>query len=103
MKRFVTATLVVSAWTTAYAQDVPPFRLIDGQAFNTAVVETARANREGPLEEDAGNTGGQDATPPPTPAHTGFAALAHETWNDFKAFPQRQSTWVILGVGGAAA
>jgi membrane-associated phospholipid phosphatase len=45
----------------------------------------------------------QNATPPASPAHTGFAALAHETWNDFKAFPRRESTWVILGVGGAAA
>jgi len=45
----------------------------------------------------------QSATPPAPPAHTGFAALAHETWNDFKAFPRRESTWVILGAGGAAA
>jgi hypothetical protein len=45
-------------------------------------------------------------TPPdvhPTPAHTGFAALAHSTWDDFKAFPRRKSTWVILGVGAGAA
>jgi membrane-associated phospholipid phosphatase len=45
----------------------------------------------------------QDATPPPQPEHTGLAALAHETWGDFKSFPQRKSTWVILGIGGAAA
>jgi len=39
----------------------------------------------------------------PTPTHTGFAALAHSTWDDFKAFPRRKSTWVILGVGAGAA
>jgi membrane-associated phospholipid phosphatase len=39
----------------------------------------------------------------PTPAHTGFAALAHSTWDDFKAFPRRKSTWVILGVGAGMA
>ncbi len=39
----------------------------------------------------------------PTPARTGFAALAHTTFDDFKAFPRRRSTWVILGIGAAAA
>ena len=39
----------------------------------------------------------------PAPAHTGFKALVFETASDFKAFPRRKSTWVILGVGGAAA
>jgi membrane-associated phospholipid phosphatase len=45
----------------------------------------------------------QATVPPPTPEHTGLAALATETWNDFKSFPRRESTWVILAVGGAAA
>jgi len=40
---------------------------------------------------------------PPEPEHTGFQALVRSTANDFKAFPQRTSTWVILGIGGAAA
>jgi hypothetical protein len=40
---------------------------------------------------------------PPAPAHTGFKALLVETGRDFKAFPRRRSTWVILGIGGAAA
>jgi membrane-associated phospholipid phosphatase len=46
-------------------------------------------------------------TPPaaahPEPKHTGFKALVFETGSDFKAFPRRRSTWVILGIGGAAA
>src|SRR5690348_305446 len=104
MKRFVTVSLavIVGSWTNAYAQERPPFELIEAQAVQTAVAATA-LNADGSLEEPDRSTARQDATPPPPPAHTGFAALAHETWNDFKAFPQRQSTWVILGVGGAAS
>ena len=40
---------------------------------------------------------------PPRPMHTGFKALVFETGADFKAFPNRRSTWVILAMGGAAA
>ena len=43
------------------------------------------------------------AAKPPEPEHTGFKALVVETGRDFKAFPQRRSTWVILAIGGAAA
>src|SRR6187402_2328363 len=39
----------------------------------------------------------------PAPRHTGFKALLFETASDFNAFPRRTSTWVILGIGGAAA
>jgi hypothetical protein len=45
----------------------------------------------------------QPAAQPPEPAHTGFKALVVETGRDFKAFPRRRSTWVILAIGGAAA
>jgi membrane-associated phospholipid phosphatase len=37
------------------------------------------------------------------PQHTGFAALVYSTAADFKAFPRRRSTWVILGIGAGAA
>ena len=43
------------------------------------------------------------AQPPAEPGHTGFKALVFETASDFKAFPRRQSTWVILGIGAGAA
>jgi membrane-associated phospholipid phosphatase len=46
---------------------------------------------------------GAQAQTPPEPAHTGFKALIFETASDFNAYPRRQSTWVILGIGGAAA
>ena len=45
----------------------------------------------------------QSTQQPPEPRHTGFKALVFETGGDFKAFPRRRSTWVILGIGGAAA
>jgi membrane-associated phospholipid phosphatase len=37
------------------------------------------------------------------PAHTGLKALVFETGSDYKAFPRRVSTWVILAIGGGAA
>lgn len=43
------------------------------------------------------------AQKPPEREHTGLAALVYTTAADFKAFPQRRSTWVILAIGGAAA
>ena len=43
------------------------------------------------------------AQKPVEPAHTGIKALVFETGSDFKAFPQRRSTWTILAIGGAAA
>ena len=46
---------------------------------------------------------GQAAPPPPEPEHTGFGALIRDTGSDFVAFPNRKSTWVILGVGAGAA
>jgi membrane-associated phospholipid phosphatase len=46
---------------------------------------------------------GVQAQKPAEPAHTGFKALLFETASDFNAYPRRQSTWVILGIGGAAA
>jgi len=53
-------------------------------------------------------TAGQSAVPEgpeahPTPAHTGFRALVSDTWSDFKSFPRRKSTWVILGIGAGGA
>jgi membrane-associated phospholipid phosphatase len=45
----------------------------------------------------------QPAPPPPQPEHTGFKALVFETASDFKSFPRRKSTWVLLGIGAGAA
>ena len=40
---------------------------------------------------------------PPEPAHTGLSAFVRTLGSDFVAFPQRESTWVILGIGGGLA
>ena len=40
---------------------------------------------------------------PPEPAHTGVSAFVRTLGSDFVAFPRRESTWVILGIGGALA
>ena len=45
----------------------------------------------------------QPGATPPKVRHTGFKALVYDTGADFKAFPRRRSTWVILGIGGALA
>jgi membrane-associated phospholipid phosphatase len=52
----------------------------------------------------ASPVGAQQQTPKPSePEHTGLAALVYTTAADFKAFPLRRSTWVILAIGGTAA
>jgi membrane-associated phospholipid phosphatase len=45
----------------------------------------------------------QSEATPPVPEHTGLAAIVFTTLDDFNAFPRRESTWVILAIGGAAA
>ena len=40
---------------------------------------------------------------PPPKQHTGIQSLVRTTGADFRAFPQRKSTYVILAIGGAAA
>ena len=39
----------------------------------------------------------------PLPKSTGFRSLLKDSGRDFLAFPKRKSTWVFLGIGGAAA
>ena len=70
-------------------------------ALNPAVLHDALASAF-----DGGAQQGitpEPAQVPPKPAHTGLRALVYETAEDFKAFPRRESTWVILGAGGALA
>jgi membrane-associated phospholipid phosphatase len=45
----------------------------------------------------------QTAPPPPEPSRTGLKALVVKIGGDFKAFPRRKSTWVLLGIGAAGA
>jgi PAP2 superfamily protein len=51
---------------------------------------------------------GQNTTPvqnttPSLPQHTGLTTLVRDTVHDYAWFPRRESTWIILGVGGGLA
>jgi membrane-associated phospholipid phosphatase len=49
------------------------------------------------------DTPAQKEETPPVPAHTGVSAMVRTLGSDFAAFPRRQSTWVILGIGAGLA
>jgi hypothetical protein len=98
-KTLVAALLIVSSGRQLRAEgyeshfsDLPYARLFESAPPS---VETppdfSRALYQGPEQ------------PPPKPVHAGFGSLVRNIGGDFKAFPQRKSTWVILGIGGLAA
>jgi membrane-associated phospholipid phosphatase len=72
-----------------------------GDAFSDVVVNDLARTAEAPGQSTTAIPQGPEAHP--APAHTGFRALVSETWNDFKRFPRRKSTWVILGIGAGGA
>jgi membrane-associated phospholipid phosphatase len=59
----------------------------------------------GVANADAQTPDGSSAQATQSPVHvrTGWSTLAKDTAQDFLAFPQRKSTWVLLGVGAASA
>lgn len=83
---FFLGFLMLALPTTAAAQSPTTV------SRNAADVSTAIQN---PAAEP------QDAHP--EPEHTGWASLVKDTGHDFVAFPQRRSTWVLLGVGAVGA
>jgi membrane-associated phospholipid phosphatase len=107
----VAGCAVLSLATPANAESDAPYSTL----FTTAPITAVATN--GPLGLDtSGRTGAltsldvQDPLPaqnpasqPPKPEHTGLGALVFTTAADFKAFPQRKSTWVILAIGAGAA
>jgi membrane-associated phospholipid phosphatase len=101
---FLVLLLIVMARTVA-AQDVSTgalsFPQIDWVALAADDHAVGSARASFPAFEDFSVE--QAPEPPPEPAHTGFKALVFETGRDFKAFPRRRSTWVILAIGGTAA
>src|SRR5262245_1827185 len=97
----IRATVLIAlalATSPASAQTVGSFRFDDSEFLNYAIKADVV-----PESARDGAAADQQASAPPAPAHTGLKALVFETGSDFKAFPQRPSTWVILGVGGAVA
>jgi membrane-associated phospholipid phosphatase len=85
-----------------FADAVPP-RVVSETDSQAATVE--HTNFSGRSSDSMTNPADapQQTPTPPQPEHTGFAAIVYKTAADFKAFPRRKSTWVILGIGGAAA
>jgi len=69
----------------------------------SAVPVCAQSEKPEPSPPQAqGQPEGKKEQPPPH-AHTGWATLLKDSAGDFAAFPRRKSTWVLLGIGGAAA
>jgi hypothetical protein len=96
MKRIAVVTLLTIGSHivahSAYAQSVPA-------STETATIE--QPQQEVVPQQPA--TTAQSKDQAPKHVSTGWSALFKDTVRDFKRFPMRQSTWVILGVGGAAS
>jgi hypothetical protein len=91
------AAIVVAAPVAAVQSDGET-----AATLSTPTAETAPpAQAQAPAQSPSTATTSQNSVPPVE--HTGLATLGRDTWNDFKAFPTRKSTWLILGVGGALA
>jgi len=104
-RRFLTLallSLILGLPTLARAQQPTqdPSSTLIGNAFAEAVDRDLASPAEA-REPSPAAAQGPEVHPPP--AHTGLRALATDTWSDFKSFPRRKSTWVILGIGGAGA
>jgi hypothetical protein len=91
--------------SAARAQDSSlPSVLVFLEATGTADVSAAAggpAVQAPPSAAPQASTGGQSNLPPVE--HTGLATLVRDVYHDFAAFPRRESTWIILGVGGGLA
>jgi len=95
-------SLILSFPTFARAQQSPDFSsALIGQAFSDVVVNDLTGTAETPDQTPTAVPEGPETHP--APPHTGFRALVTNTWDDFKSFPRRKSTWVILGIGAGAA
>jgi len=83
-----------------------------GTAVTTPPAETADTSSQ-PPETSPAQIGGTSPAPSaisaassttfPTPQHTGLSTLFRDTVLDYATFPRRESTWWILGIGGALA
>ena len=100
-------TLILGIPAFAHAQQSTQeiSSVLVARAFNDVVAGTLS-----PVPAADADAAQSPAAPPapaaevhPPPAHTGFGALARDTWADFKSFPRRRSTWVILGIGAGGA
>ncbi len=84
------STALCSASAVAQDTDPPPF----APDVAGGVVDAATT--------PALSRAGQQNVPPPV-EHTGLDTFVKDILADFQAFPRRESTWIILGLGGATA
>lgn len=74
--------------------------------FHGSLTAPDEAGSLNPLNDEVlarGLADQEQAAKPPQPAHTGFSALFRAIGSDFKSFPMRKSTYVILAIGGVGA
>lgn len=105
---FFLAIVVTLIAHSAHADTVSPYKNL----FQIAPVDfSGEPPSSGlpPVGRDDTSIPSRDLAPvlfeqqPAEPEHTGFRALVSNIGGDFKAFPRRRSTWVILGIGAGAA
>ncbi|HET7220238.1 MAG TPA: phosphatase PAP2 family protein [Vicinamibacterales bacterium] len=80
-----------------------PSRAIGSRAYDDLFAAETPPAFEPSISEASLSAASIFQEPHVPPRHTGFKALVFSTGADFKAFPQRVSTWVILGIGAGAA
>jgi PAP2 superfamily protein len=93
------AIVVMATWATTARAQQPPSEEKHPFAGLFPVIDSSAV----PPTYDFEPSAAQSAQEPTEPAHTGIAAIFFKTLGDFKAFPRRESTWVILGIGAGAA
>jgi len=119
LPRVLTVLFVLALSTATHAsqdEQTPPSELtidtsaapselaIDAVASPSELaIDTSASPAPPTVEAQAPPLADQAANQPQLPAHTGWRALAGDVLGDFKAFPRRRSTWVILGVGAVGA
>lgn len=72
-------------------------------ADGARTIASAQEARDDSAAQPEGTLQAPKPEAPPEPSHTGFGTLFRSTIGDYVTFPKRPSTWVILGIGGAAA
>lgn len=90
LRYFVAAAALVATSAVVHAQDP-----------SAPLVGTPGVIDNGVPRSSPSSTASQGNAPPAE--HTGLATLVTNIVADFKMLPRRESTWVILGSGGAAA
>jgi len=103
---FVAGAAIVSpaaAQESSRALSSPLSGTLSGELFAPADLVGTSATAHTPLALSQDVAGTPKTEDHPAPQHTGFSAIVRTTGSDFGSFPRRPSTWVILGVGAAAA